>query len=104
MILIGMVLLCLILIPYAKVEILTVLHKDEFPNILDDIGMIDNMEYFKVMAYSKNNAEILCIGEGHTVSVLVKYKKNQNIWYAEDWSCIYSKSGTADDFIWPYYR
>lgn len=94
----------IVLIPYTKVEIQTILHSDEFENVKNEIPMLEDFSYYKVMKYSKKNAEILCVGKNHKASFLLQYEKAEGEWCMKEWRCIHSESGTADEFIWPFYR
>lgn len=96
--------LVLLIIPYVKVEILTFLHEDEFTNLSEDIAMIDGIEYYKVMEYTEDEAQVLCVSEGHGSTNLCRYEKRGNSWRLDEWECIWSKTGSADSFIWPLYR
>lgn len=93
-----------IVIPYAKVEILTAQHGAEFPNIIEDVKMIDEMDYLKVMEYDGEKAKVLCSAEKHCVTILCHYENIDNEWQLERWECIWSSTGSADSLIWPFYR
>ena len=94
----------IVVIPYAKVEILTLMYSDEFPNVTEDVAMADSMEYFKVMDYDDKEAEILSVCEGHSAVVLCKYEKRGSKCRLEEWSCVWSETGSGSDFTWPLYR
>lgn len=93
-----------IIIPYAKVEILTLQHKDEFPNVEEDVVMIGEIEYIKVMEYDDEKAEVFAVATGHDVTVLCHYEYISNEWQLDYWECIWSSTGSADSLIWPFYR
>lgn len=93
----------LIAFPYIKVEIHSYMYADEFKDIINENSMFNDYEYYKVMNYKKYNAEILCIAKNHTASFLIYFDKQEGSWYLDDWKCVWSKSGTADGFIWPFY-
>ena len=101
---ICMFFLLVVVFPYVKVELLTFFHGDEFPNIVEDIAMIDGMEYIKVMEYSDESAEVLCISKEHGATILCYYEKKNDEWNLETWSCIWSDTGSASELIWPFYR
>lgn len=93
----------LIVFPYIRVEIKTYMYADEFKDIINENSMLEDFAYFKVMEYKKCNAEILCVSKNHSASFLMHYEKKEKSWYLTDWKCVWSKSGTADGFIWPFY-
>lgn len=72
--------------------------------LYENIGMIEGIEYYKVMEYTEDEAEVLCVSKGHGSTNLCKYKKRGNSWCLDEWECIWSKTGSADSFIWPFYR
>ena len=101
---ICMFFLLVVVFPYIKVELLTFFHGDEFPNIVEDIAMIDGMEYIKVMEYNDDKAEVLCVSGEHAATVLCRYEKKEDVWSLDGWECIWSRSGSASELIWPFYR
>ncbi len=93
-----------IVIPYAKVEILTAQHGAEFPNVAEDVGMIGDVLYIKVMEYDDEKAEVYAVATGRDVTVLCYYENINDKWQLERWECIWSSTGSADSLIWPFYR
>jgi hypothetical protein len=66
--------------------------------------MIDDIEYFKVMEYSKTSAHVYYVTKNRTSADLFTFSKKDGQWVIEKWTTIWSRSGSADGFIWPYYR
>ena len=93
----------IIVFPYIKVEIHTYMYADEFKNIINENSMLKDYSYYKVMKYKKHSAEVVCVAKEHSACFLIYYEKKENNWYLADWKCIWSKSGTADGFIWSFY-
>lgn len=92
----------LIFLPYLKVEILTFRYGKDFERT--EYNMITDISYCKVMNYKKNYAEVLYVCKGE-LTIIVKYERNDNgEWVDRYWDCIWSASGSADNFIWPFYR
>lgn len=105
----GIIVLIIILIwavPFIHNELLTVLHGKEFYNRYIDTGFFDEnseQESCKVLSYSKTVKGILC-NTGKEQGLILYFTKNENnIWEMSSWDCIWSKSGTADGFQWPYF-
>ena len=99
------ILLIVLLFPYIKVEILTIQHKSEFNNLYESNGMLKEIEYFKVMNYSKKSAEVYYVSKGKKAGLLYEFIKDEkDVWQLEQWDVVWSASGSADNFIWPYYR
>lgn len=67
-------------------------------------GMITAIEYFKVISYSNRNATVFYVLKNHSAGVCINFRKEQKFWQAISWQVIWSTSGTADNFCWPYYR
>lgn len=92
------------IIPYGKVEFLTWKYGGEFKNLYKQSSMMDNIAYLKVMHYSKTKAEIYYVQGEHLGANLYTFKKNCDKWELDSWRTVWSKHGSADSFIWPYYR
>lgn len=45
--------------------------------LYENIGMIEGIEYYKVMEYTEDEAEVLCVSKGHGSTNLCKYKKKR---------------------------
>lgn len=101
----SLVLLLGIAIPYGKVEFLTATHGDEFVTGHLQTRMIDEIEYLKVMKYSPHEAEVYYVEEGKTAGHLIEFTKDDaGNWKYVEWATVWSMSGSASGFIWPYYR
>lgn len=102
------ILLCALLVgivPYIRVEVLTWQHKSEFSTLYNLNGMLKDIEYFKIMSYSKKSAEVYYVSRGKKAGFLYKFVQNdKGEWQLEGWDVVWSSSGSADNFIWPYYR
>lgn len=94
--------LMIIFLPYLNVELLTFRYGKDFE--LKEYNMVTGISYCKVMKYRKNYAEVLYVCKGEA-TILVKYERDDSgEWVDNYWECIWSASGSADEFIWPYYR
>lgn len=103
-IIIGYILGVLI-IPYIKVEILTYLYGKEFDGLDKQTNMLVGSEYYKVFSYdSKHFARVYYIDKDHTSRNLITFTKEDGAWKLYQWDTIWSSSGSADSFMWPYYR
>lgn len=104
LIFIVFVLVSYIFYSYGKVEYLTYKHKYNFEGkIAYAVDRAEDFEYTKVFEYSENEANVLFGRRGY--KVLLKLKKNsEGVWKVDDEIKSWSSSGSADDFIWPYYK
>ena len=87
-------------------EITTLIHKNEFPPISDDNTMIGDIEYFKIIKYDKEEARLYYVSKNRSSGNIISYKKDGNgKWIYSSWDeTVWSKSGSADGFLWPYGR
>lgn len=103
-----MIICCVILVlivPYLKVEILTLQYGSEFSILYKSKGILNEIEYFKIMNYSKESADVYYITKGKKAGLLYKFNRDdEGVWQLENWDAVWSSSGSADSFIWPYYR
>lgn len=88
-----------------KCEILTQLHGREFSKGYWETNMIGRCDYLKVINYSSDSAKVYYVEtKVYGYGDLLSFKKINDSWIIEKWETIWSKYGSADDFIWPYLR
>lgn len=98
--------LCLFLsfwgISILRCEVLTIQHGNEFENGYMQTNMISEPDYLKVLNYSNISARVYYVNKysGNVISFI----KKDSSWHMTEWDTIWSKFGSADDFIWPYIR
>ena len=95
-------LILIILLPYAKTEILTIRYGEEFQGLENQTNMLTNSKYHKVFSYNDTKAKVFYVSD--TGDMITFVKNNNNEWKIYEWKTIWSHSGSAEDFIWPYYR
>lgn len=113
------------LIPYFKANILTTKYGAEFLSLYSKNGFYNDIEYLKVFQYRNEKAGIiylykddlkkeldilnddyavvLYIEENHSSAALFIFYDSNGKWELSSWDVIWSFSGTADGFMWPYY-
>lgn len=81
-------------------EINTYKHSEEFRNI----GNIEDQNgNIKVLSYTDNFARVYWTSDYN--GNIFTYKKYNNKWNFENWErTVWSSSGSADGFVWPYIR
>jgi hypothetical protein len=89
------------LFPYAKYEILTELHGKEFVDGYKSTNMLTGIEDLKVLEYSNNNAKVYYFSENKGGAV-VDFVNDGDDWKYKSWYVVWSVTGSADGFIWPY--
>ena len=88
------------LIPCMIYNILTWQHGNEFIGLHETTGIISDVDYLKVLDYSKSSAHVYYVGNSGNILTFVN---NGDKWELLTWDTIWSKSGSADSFIWPYF-
>ncbi len=91
------------LLPFFRCEYLTARHGDEFD--FESAYNANSAEFFKVMSYNQNEAEIYYVGKNFSIGEILHFKRDGEKWVYSDagntvWSAL---GGTADDSIWPYF-
>lgn len=94
--------LLVIFFPYIKAEILTIKYGDEFEGLQKQTNMLYEVEYYKVIKYSCDTAEVFYIS--NSGDLLTFEKDSDGAWKYSRWETIWSNSGSASDFMWPYYH
>ncbi|MBE6617992.1 MAG: hypothetical protein E7627_08665 [Ruminococcaceae bacterium] len=88
-----------------KCEIQTLIHLDEFGDKWTENTMLGEPDRLIVLKYSDNYAELYHKNE-HGGNV-ISFKRNDvnEEWSYNGWKdTVWSRYGSADDFIWPYIR
>lgn len=94
----------LVVVPYVRVEILTYKYGDQFQELYKQINIISDIEYLKVIEYSDEITKVCYVSKNHQSSNVITFKQQDETWILDSWETIWSKTGSADGFIWPYYR
>ena len=101
------VLLCLVLavaVPYGRAEYLTARHGAEFSQGYLQTGMVDAVDFWKVMAYRADAAQVYYSLPDDGGGILLDFVRDGDGWSLQSWAAVWSSSGSADGWIWPYYR
>lgn len=61
-------------------------------------------EKVKVLKYRRDSAEIYVVWENKVGNIYYFKRDNGDNWKFDYWDTIWSKTGSADKFIWPYIR
>jgi hypothetical protein len=88
----------------ATCEFLTWMHGTEFSEEYKKNSMLSEMEFLKVINYTRESATIYFISKGFTDAHLLAFVKINGQWQYDEWvKTVWSVSGTADEVIWPYW-
>lgn len=86
-----------------RCEWLTARYKEEFSPLYAQTGMLGAADSVKVLRYEETRAEVYYVSRGRAGSV-VTFARREDLWTMERWRAVWSTSGSADGFVWPYVR
>ena len=87
-----------------KCEILTYRYGNQFSTIYRENTMIGDIDYLKILNYSDSEAQVYYVSENRSGGDVLIFCKENNEWKTISWKTIWSKTGSADGFVWPYIR
>lgn len=88
-----------------KCEILTLLHGQQFLGLQEQTHMLGESDYLKVLDYSATAARVYYVSSNSSGGDILKFTKQDGNWTFSEWEkTVWSNSGSADDFMWPYIR
>lgn len=88
---------------FIRCEILTAKYGQKFSELYELTNMIDKIDYLKVIEYSGDSACVYYVTK-YSFGNMITFVNHDNNWDMANWETIWSKSGSADGFIWPYIR
>lgn len=86
-----------------KCEVLTNKYYDELEYAHLENTMIGDVDSFKILDCNGEKAEIYYLCNDNTASFVLRFEKQNNEWKEISWDCIWSKQGSADKIIWPFW-
>lgn len=90
-----------------RCEILNREHAYKLFETCDNHVMVGPMEYIKVLYYDRTGyAKVYAVSEDRSNGsiFILYYGMDKCAWNIRDWLSIWSRVGSADGFIWPYFR
>ncbi len=99
------ILFSIIAFPYIKAEYLTNKYGDQFEKLYSLNGWIDEIEFFRVIDYSDNEAKVYYVEKDRLTTDYFYFQRENKAdeWELKTWHTVYAKHGSADDIAWPYY-
>ena len=86
-------------------EILTHFHGKEFAAVYRENTMMGEIDYLKVLDYSDATARVYYVSRNRSGGDILVFVKKDGQWKYEKWEkTVWSKTGSADSFMWPYIR
>ena len=86
----------------ARCEYLTLMYGQEFKSAYEEIRQIIAPSKWKVLDFSESSSKVYFYSDKGGVVVTLIYKNEK--WTIDKWTASWSKTGSADDLIWPYFR
>lgn len=84
-------------------EILTAKHGEEFVGLDQQTNMLKSSNIIKVLEYSDTSATVYYKSEDG--GDILEFRKINEEWKLNKWvATVWSKTGSADDIMWPYIR
>ena len=94
-------------IPFLKCEFLTLMHAREFDfgqDIEDNTMLTSEPEWFRIMSYNDELAEIYYVDKDFSTGNILSFKKISGKWVFDGWTLRWTTlGGSADEFVWPYF-
>jgi len=87
-------------IVFGKIDLLTLMHSNEFKDEYNQTHMLSGHPKPKVMEYSPDSAKVYYVDKNG--GDVLWFKKKDDQWIMTDWDTVWSSSGSADGFIWPF--
>jgi len=92
-------------IPIINNEIKTVKYGDEFYDSYKQSNMINSIKSYKVLEYSDSKSKVYYISvyNKSESGFVFHFEKSGEKWSMIGYDCIWSETGSAESFIWPYF-
>jgi len=92
-------------ISILKCEVLTWQYGSQFEIVYRENTMMGEIDYLKVLDYSEESARVYYVSKNHSGGDVLIFSKQNGLWKYDKWErTVWSKTGSADGFIWPYIR
>ncbi|MBE6599229.1 MAG: hypothetical protein E7638_07295 [Ruminococcaceae bacterium] len=99
---VKLIILAVLFSPYIRAEYLTFVYGKQFAGLEQQTNILNPARYFRVLAYSETEATVFYVSDTGDLMTFVKDANGE--WERAEWKTIWSTTGSADEFMWPYYR
>ena len=86
-----------------KCEILTNKYSEELKYAHTENTMLGKIESYKVLECDGEKARVYYACDYNTVGHILELEKQNNEWKETKWETVWSKQGSADEMMWPYW-
>lgn len=92
-------------ISIAKCEKLTAQYGAQFADLYKNYTMFEEPDDFKVLQYQDTKASVYYVTRGSGGDI-VHYRRDEvlDAWQFDEWETVWSRTGSASGFVWPYIR
>ena len=90
------------LLSVIKINIQTLIYGSEFFVPEEEIFWIGENGNLKVIEYTQHYAKIYYISDHG--GFIINFSNIENLWNYDGWSVVWSTTGNANGFIWPYFQ
>lgn len=98
-----MILLLAVYAGYVRAEWLTFRYGEQFRGLYGQTGTLRQIAYLRVIDYDRTRAKVCYVTEGHQSMAVLDFEKHSGFWILDTWEPVWSKSGGAQGFVFPYY-
>ena len=83
-------------------EIMTAMHINDFDSLQNP--MIGNINLSKILKYNNKEAVVYYVSDDYSLGQKITFNKKDNgEWEEVNYNTVWSSSGSADDFVFPYF-
>ncbi len=88
-----------------KCELRTSQYGQQFVGLQEQTHMLGESKYLKVLEYSATEARVYYVSSNRSGGDILKFTRQDGDWTYSEWEkTVWSNSGSADAFMWPYMR
>lgn len=92
-------------ISILKCELLTALYGSQFEVLYQENAMMGDIDGLKVLDHSSDTARVYHVSKNRAAGDILVFSKQKDRWMYDKWErTVWSKTGSADGFLWPYVR
>ena len=88
-----------------RCELQTYRYGEAFSEAYKANTMIGEQRYWKVLSYSDEKARVYFVEKDNSFGNILSFEKDETGWTYAGWDAtVWSKTGSASEFVWPYIR
>lgn len=95
------IIMFVLILPYAVVEVNTIIWGDEFKEEYKQTGMISDINYYKVFYVIDDKAKIYYVDRD--TGTFVYFVRDGDMWKLDEYQTVWSQNGSASGVTFPFY-